>query len=53
MECSEIALLAQKTVQKNGFENVIDVIHSKVEDIDLMEQVDCIISEWMGTLLLV
>lgn len=48
-----MAPLAQKAVQKNGFDNVIDVMHSKVEDINLTEQVDVIISEWMGTLLLV
>jgi hypothetical protein len=40
-------------VAKNGLSNIVEVIHGKVEQIQLpVEQVDVIISEWMGIFLL-
>ena len=35
-------------VKKNGYENVITIIKGKVEEVELPEKVDVIISEWMG-----
>ncbi|KAG9308854.1 S-adenosyl-L-methionine-dependent methyltransferase [Chiua virens] len=55
VDASNIAEKAGKIVQQNGLENVITVIHGKVEEITLpdgVEHVDIIISEWMGYALL-
>jgi hypothetical protein len=35
-------------VAANGLSDVITVIQGKMEDVTLPEQVDCIVSEWMG-----
>lgn len=43
---------AKKMVQKNGYSKIIEVIQSSVEDLILPSQVDIIISEWMGYMLL-
>ena len=43
----------KEIVSRNGYSDVIEVIQSRVEDTELPEQVDFIVSEWMGTLLLV
>ena len=32
----------------NGFDSVITIIKGKVEEVELPEKVDVIISEWMG-----
>ena len=40
-------------VECNGFSEHVEVIQCKGEDLDIPEKVDLIISEWMGTLLLV
>lgn len=39
-------------VEKNGFSEVVEVIQSSVEDLELTCKVDVIISEWMGYILL-
>ncbi|XP_045501611.1 probable protein arginine N-methyltransferase 6.1 [Colias croceus] len=54
VEASNIAGLAKEVVKENNFENVIEVIHSKVEDVVLPDniKVDAIVSEWMGFYLL-
>lgn len=50
VEASDIAAACNLVVQQNCFENVIEVIHQKVEDFVLPNNVkaDILISEWMG-----
>lgn len=48
-----MAVHTKEVVKCNGLEDRVQVIHGKVEDVKLPEKVDLIISEWMGTLLLV
>ncbi|KAL6300670.1 S-adenosyl-L-methionine-dependent methyltransferase [Sparassis latifolia] len=55
VEASHIAEKAERIVKDNGLEDTITVVQAKVEDITLpdgIEQVDVIISEWMGYALL-
>ena len=39
-------------MKDNGFDGIIEVITGKMEDVDIPEKVDVIISEWMGYALL-
>ncbi|XP_015175955.1 PREDICTED: protein arginine N-methyltransferase 6 isoform X1 [Polistes dominula] len=50
VEASELAKICKEVVTENNLENVIEVIHSKVEDLDPnnIQKVDVIVSEWMG-----
>jgi len=49
VDCSEIINQAKEIVKANGYENVISLIKGKVEEVELpVDQVDIIISEWMG-----
>lgn len=52
IEFADIADYAKKIVKDNGFENTITIIQAKVEEADIPEKVDIIISEWMGYFLL-
>lgn len=53
VDCSAIAVQAKQIVALNGFEDRITVIQGKLEEIDLpVENVDVILSEWMGYCLL-
>ncbi len=52
VEASAIAAHTAELVKENGYESVITVIKGKVEDIELPEKVDFIVSEWMGFYLL-
>ncbi|XP_045777482.1 probable protein arginine N-methyltransferase 6.1 [Maniola jurtina] len=54
IEASNLANLAKEIVKENNFEDVIEVIHSKVERVTLPGgiKVDAIVSEWMGFYLL-
>ncbi|OWZ43844.1 protein arginine N-methyltransferase 3 [Cryptococcus neoformans c45] len=53
IEASGLAVKARENIQKNGFTDVITVIQGKVEDIQLpVKEVDVIVSEWMGYMLL-
>jgi len=53
IECAHIADAAKQIVKDNGYENTIEIIRGKVEDVELpVEKVDVIISEWMGYFLL-
>ncbi|XP_066139230.1 protein arginine N-methyltransferase 6 isoform X1 [Euwallacea fornicatus] len=55
VEASGICKLAMEIVKENHMENVIQVFHSRVEDIteaQIPEKVDVIVSEWMGFYLL-
>ena len=51
IEASDVADLALEVVQSNNLDDTISVLKGKVEDIELPEKVDLIISEWMGTFL--
>ena len=50
VERSAIAKIARRIVSTNGFENQIQIIHGDLEDVDLPERVDVVVSEWMGGL---
>lgn len=52
VEATDMAKHARNLIQHNKLSDVITVIQSKVEDIELPEKVDIIISEWMGYFLL-
>lgn len=51
VEASDIADCARKLVVANGLEDVVEVIKGKIEEIDIPEKVDVVISEPMGFLL--
>ena len=52
VEYTDMAKQARKMVEQNGMSHIIEVIQSSAEDLDLPCQVDIIISEWMGYMLL-
>ncbi|CDW87258.1 protein arginine n-methyltransferase [Stylonychia lemnae] len=52
VENAEIANFAKEIIRKNGFENVITVHKGKMEEVEIPDEVDIIISEWMGYFLL-
>ena len=52
VEASSIAVHASKLVAANKVDDVIKVLSGKIEEIQLPEQVDVIISEPMGYMLL-
>ncbi|XP_013417331.1 protein arginine N-methyltransferase 6-like [Lingula anatina] len=51
VEASSMAEQAKLVIKCNGVEDRVSVIQGKVEDIELPEMVDVIVSEWMGYLL--
>lgn len=52
VEASSMANYARKLIKANKFESVIEVIESTIEDLELPERVDTIISEPLGIFLL-
>lgn len=48
VECSGMVRYARRLVKANGFEGIIEVILGKVEEVEIPEKVDLIISEPMG-----
>lgn len=56
VEASNMAKLAEKIVTENGFEQIIEVHQTKIEDFNIagedQHQIDIIVSEWMGFYLL-
>ncbi len=48
VDCSDIADTARTIVAANGLADTVEVIKAKVEDVELPEKVDVIVSEWMG-----
>ena len=48
-----MATQARRVVESNGLGHMIEVLQSEAEEVDLPEKVDVIISEWMGTMLVV
>ncbi|GLJ36355.1 hypothetical protein SUGI_0729770 [Cryptomeria japonica] len=52
VDASEIAVQAREIVKANNLSDKITVIIGKVEEVDIDEEVDVIVSEWMGYMLL-
>ncbi|XP_017287804.1 protein arginine N-methyltransferase 6 [Kryptolebias marmoratus] len=52
VEACSIAEQAEKIVKQNKMEDRVEVIRGTVETVELPEQVDVIVSEWMGYALL-
>jgi protein arginine N-methyltransferase 6 len=52
VEASDMAEQAIACVRANRLEGVVTVVHDRMEEVQLPEQVDVIISEWMGFALL-
>ncbi|KNC84112.1 hypothetical protein SARC_03656 [Sphaeroforma arctica JP610] len=52
VEASGFVGMTQKLIDDNNFTNKIELINQMVEEIDLPEKVDVIVSEWMGFFLL-
>lgn len=48
IEASGIVSLTRQAIAANGLSDVVEVVHGRVEDVALPEQVDVIVSEWMG-----
>jgi protein arginine N-methyltransferase 6 len=47
VEASKMALFARDIMANNEFASVVTVIHQRMEDVVLPEQVDVIVSEWV------
>jgi len=52
VEASTMAEQAQLVVERNDLTDVVTIINAKMEDVVLPEQVDVIVSEWMGSFLI-
>ncbi|XP_014671460.1 PREDICTED: protein arginine N-methyltransferase 6-like isoform X1 [Priapulus caudatus] len=52
VEASDMARQIEKLAAANNMQHRITVLHGKLEDMNLPESVDCIVSEWMGHSLL-
>lgn len=52
VEATNMAKHARKLIEANGFGDVIEVHETMVENLRIDEQVDVIVSEWMGYFLL-
>ena len=51
VEFSDFAIIARKVVRDNNLVDIVTIVHGKVENIQLpddVEKVDVIVSEWMG-----
>lgn len=52
VDFADIADYANDIVNRNNLSNKVTIIKSKIEDVNIPEQVDIIISEWMGYFLI-
>jgi protein arginine N-methyltransferase 1 len=52
IEATAMAKNAQKLVTANGLADIVTIIQKKMEEVELPEKVDIVISEWMGYFLL-
>ncbi|GAB4839645.1 Probable protein arginine N-methyltransferase 6 [Ancistrocladus abbreviatus] len=52
VDASDIAVQANEVVKANNLSDTVIVLHGRVEDVEIDEEVDVIISEWMGYMLL-
>lgn len=48
-----MAEYTRQLVKQNGYDEVVTVLQGRAEEIELPEQVDVLVSEWMGNCLLV
>lgn len=48
-----MAEYTRQLVKQNGCEEVVTVLQARAEEMELPEQVDVLVSEWMGNCLLV
>ena len=48
VERTAAASVARRMVERNGWQDRIEVIEADLEDVDLPEKVDVLVSEWMG-----
>lgn len=48
-----MAEYTRQLVKQNGCDEVVTVLQGRAEEIELPEQVDVLVSEWMGNCLLV
>ena len=53
VDASDITKHATEIIEHNDLSDKIEVIQSRGEELQLPEKVDLIVSEWMGTLLIV
>ena len=51
VEASAMADNAQKVFEKNGVGEVVSLLRGRMEDVEVPEKVDLIVSEWMGCFL--
>lgn len=52
VDASDIAVQANEVVRANKLSDTVIVLHGRIEDVEINEEVDVIISEWMGYMLL-
>ncbi|XP_041857872.1 protein arginine N-methyltransferase 2 [Melanotaenia boesemani] len=52
VEASSMAEYTRQLVKQNGCEEVVTVLQGRAEELELPEQVDILVSEWMGNCLL-
>ncbi|KAM9851063.1 protein arginine N-methyltransferase 2 [Aulostomus maculatus] len=52
VEASSIAEYTRQIVTQNGYEEVVTVLQGRAEEVELPQQVDVLVSEWMGNCLL-
>ncbi|KAH7443903.1 hypothetical protein KP509_02G054900 [Ceratopteris richardii] len=52
VDASEIAIQAREVVKTNGLSETVVVLVGRIEEVQIEEEVDVIISEWMGYMLL-
>jgi len=52
VDASDIAVQANEVVRANKLSDTVIVLHGRIEDVEIDEEVDVIISEWMGYMLL-
>ncbi|XP_052205072.1 probable protein arginine N-methyltransferase 6 [Diospyros lotus] len=52
VDASDIAVQANEVVKANNLSDRVIVLHGRIEDVEIDEEVDVIISEWMGYMLL-
>eukprot|EP00252_Welwitschia_mirabilis_P014144 TRINITY_DN3118_c0_g1_i1.p1 TRINITY_DN3118_c0_g1~~TRINITY_DN3118_c0_g1_i1.p1 ORF type:complete len:402 (-),score=66.55 TRINITY_DN3118_c0_g1_i1:416-1621(-) len=52
IDASDIAVQAAEVVKANNLADKITVLHGRVEEVEIDEEVDTIVSEWMGYMLL-
>ncbi|MED6254392.1 hypothetical protein ATANTOWER_024770 [Ataeniobius toweri] len=52
VEASSMAVHTRQLVKQNGCEEVVTVLQGRAEELELPEQADILVSEWMGNCLL-